>query len=418
MKTKLFLFVSLTFFGYSYAQESKEVLFLGNSYTYVNDLPQLLVEAAASVGDIVVKDQNTPGGYTLEWHSTNVTSLNKIKQGTWDFVVLQEQSQRPSLWDAYVEEYVYPFAQRLNDTIVKYNPCAETAFYMTWGRENGDPSNCSDWPPVCTYEGMDDLLRERYLIMANDNEAITSPVGAVWRYLRDNNLNIDLYLSDGSHPSLAGSYAASIAFYTVIFRKDPTLITFNSTLPADEASIIKDVVKLVVYDNLTEWYVGIYIPVADFTHSNNGNGEYTFINTSTYSTNYLWDFGDENSSTEENPIHTYTEEGEYTVTLTSNYLCENSSIKSETINVILGIDDFSIKKIVEIYPNPVKDIMNIETTSVISSIEVLNILGQVLYSEKTNTNKIQIDISAFSAGNYFVRVTVDNNTNVLQVIKK
>ena len=252
MKTQLFLFISLTFFGYSYAQESKEVLFLGNSYINVNDLPQLLVEAAASVGDIVVKDQNTPAGYTLEWHSTDVTSLNKIKQGTWDFVVLQEQSQRPSLWDAYVEEYVYPFAQRLNDTIVKYNPCAETAFYMTWGRENGDPSNCSAWPPVCTYEGMDDLLRERYLIMANDNEAITSPVGAVWRYLRDNNLNIDLYYSDGSHPSLAGSYAAAITFYTVIFRNDPTLITFNSTLPTNEASTIKDVVKLVVYDNLTE----------------------------------------------------------------------------------------------------------------------------------------------------------------------
>ena len=86
----LLLFTVFCFYG----QESKQVLFLGNSYTYVNDLPQLLVEVAASVGDNVIKDQNTPGGYTLEGHSTNVTSLNKIKQGTWDFVAIQEQSQR------------------------------------------------------------------------------------------------------------------------------------------------------------------------------------------------------------------------------------------------------------------------------------------------------------------------------------
>ena len=50
---------------------------------------------------------------------------------------------------------------------------------MTWGRENGDQSNCQSWPPVCTYEGMDDLLRERYMIMANDNNALVAPVGAV-----------------------------------------------------------------------------------------------------------------------------------------------------------------------------------------------------------------------------------------------
>ena len=42
------------------AQESKNVLFLGNSYTYVNDMPQLLVDVTTSVGDVVVKDQNTP----------------------------------------------------------------------------------------------------------------------------------------------------------------------------------------------------------------------------------------------------------------------------------------------------------------------------------------------------------------------
>ncbi len=405
------------------AQESKQVLFLGNSYTYVNDLPQLLNDAAASVGDNVITDQNTPGGYSLEGHSTNAISLDKIRQGNWDFVVLQEQSQRPSLQDEYVEVNVYPYAQRLNDTIVKYNFCSETAFYMTWGRENGDASNCSIRPPVCTYEGMDDLLKERYLFMANDNEAITSPVGAVWRYLRDNDLNIDLYSSDGSHPSLAGSYTAAITFYTVIFKKDPTFITFNSTLSETDATIIKDAVKIVVYNNLTEWFIGNYNPVADFSYVNNGNLEYAFANNSVYSTNYLWDFGDENTSTEENPIHVYSEEGNYEVTLTANYLCENPSIKSETISVVLGLNDFSDKEIIKVYPNPVKEALYIELLSTNKNeinVEIYNISGILIkpyIKEPVINGSISINVEDLNKGVYFLKISSEDKNQIEKFIK-
>ena len=109
-------------------------------------MPQLVSDMATSTGDTYAFDTNTPGGYTLEGHATNTTSLDKIRQGDWDFVVLQEQSQRPSLPEADVNAYVYPFAKRLNDSIVKYNACAETTFFMTWGRENGDASNCPTIP--------------------------------------------------------------------------------------------------------------------------------------------------------------------------------------------------------------------------------------------------------------------------------
>jgi len=128
---------------------------------------------------------------------------------------------------------------------------------MTWGRENGDESNCPSWPPVCTYEGMDDLLRERYMIMVDDNNALASPVGAVWRSIRDSGYNIDLYSSDGSHPSFLGSYAAAVCFYTTLFQKNPLEIPWNPDLGVSEntAQIIKETVKLVVYDNLEEWNI-------------------------------------------------------------------------------------------------------------------------------------------------------------------
>ena len=98
----------------------------------------------------------------MQSHSTNNNTIQLISNGNWDYVVLQEQSQFPSfpLWQ--VEQDVFPYASELNQLIKENNICAETVFFMTWGREEGDQSNCLNWPPVCTYEGMDDLIRERY----------------------------------------------------------------------------------------------------------------------------------------------------------------------------------------------------------------------------------------------------------------
>ena len=78
------------------APQVKHVLFLGNSYTYVNNLPQMLADMALSTGDTLIFDSNLPGGYTLNGHSTNPTSQPKILQGGFDYVVLQEKSQLPA----------------------------------------------------------------------------------------------------------------------------------------------------------------------------------------------------------------------------------------------------------------------------------------------------------------------------------
>ena len=239
-------------------EETTRVLFLGNSYTAQNNLPQLVRDCAASVGFEMTTGSNTPGGTTFQAHSQSSTSQALIQQGDWDFVVLQEQSQIPSFPLSQVESECFPFAETLNNQILEFNECAETIFYMTWGRENGDSQNCPNWPPVCTYEGMDDLLAERYMTMAQDNEAIVSPVGALWRQIRTNHPEIDLYSSDGSHPSAVGSYAAAVAFFVTIFRADPTTITYDFNLNSDITSIIKKEAKALIYDQQSQWFIGTY----------------------------------------------------------------------------------------------------------------------------------------------------------------
>lgn len=255
----LYLLSCLFFIQGTRAQDDPtRILFLGNSYTAYNNLPQLVSDCAASVGYATETSSNTPGGTTFQAHAQNANSLNLIQQGDWDFVVLQEQSQIPSFPISQVETECFPFAQALNDQIIEFNACAETVFYMTWGRENGDAQNCPNWPPVCTYEGMDDLLAERYMTMAEDNEGIVSPVGALWRQLRTNHPEINLYASDGSHPSAVGSYAAAVAFFTTIFRHDPTAITFNFNLDEQITTIIKEEAKTLIYDQQAQWFIGTY----------------------------------------------------------------------------------------------------------------------------------------------------------------
>ena len=313
---QLLLFISIALSTtFVHGQTTKKVLFLGNSYTAANDLPLMASEMATSTGDVLEYDFYTPGGYRFLNHAADPTSLNKISTDNWDYVVLQGQSQETAFSQQQLESQVYPYAASLSDAIKENNGCSQPLFYMTWGREEGDSINCPYAPWMCTYEGMDDAIKDAYLFMAESNNAELAPAGAVWRYIRENHPSIDLYSNDGSHPSLAGSYAVATTFYTMIYKKDPTLISWDSNLTADEASLIRNVTKTIVYDVISTWDF-TESPIADFTE-NIQHQVVSFTNESSGFDNLLWDFGDSNTSTENNPIHTYEESGIYTVSLTT-----------------------------------------------------------------------------------------------------
>lgn len=398
--------------------QTKKVLFLGNSYTYVNDLPQMTAEVALSVGDTLLVDSSTPGGYTLQGHSTNPTSLSKIAAGNWDEVVLQEQSQIPSFPINQVETGSFPYAHLLDSLIHAASPCAETVFYMTWGRKNGDASNCPTWPPVCTYEGMDSLLNLRYRIMAENNQAVLSPVGAVWHYIRTLFPEIELYQSDESHPSVAGTYAAACCFYTTLFRKDPLEILFDGTLAAADAANIREAVKAVVFDHLPEWHIGEYDPSAQFVYIALGATTISFTNQSAYAGNYSWDFGDGATSPEANPEHTYATTGTYAVKL----IAERCGIQDTALQTILvGISSAALPsdKGWKIFPNPAKSILTLDRRpSGHISYRIADIQGNTVQNGVVPDAVKQIDISLLPPGVYFFQLFSNNQSHGQQKFLK
>ncbi len=319
IKTNNFIFILflsvLSLQGYQLkAQLSYKVLFLGNSYTYVNNLPQIIHDVALSAGDTLIFDSYTPGGYCLIDHSIDPVSQSKIMAGGWDYVVIQGQSQEPVV----ANTQFMSGAGALYSLIKQYNPCSVTMPYMTWGRKNGDASNCPNFPVMCTYQGMDDALRYSYLNVTDGIDGEVSPVSVVWNYLRQNFPGIELYQADESHPSKEGSYAAACCFYASLFKKDPTLITFNSTISATDASIIRNAAKTQVFDSLQVWDFK-KLPVANIMYQiGPGVNEINFHSIGTgVNQTCLWDFGDGDTSSSPYAPHSYLNNGTYTVTLTT-----------------------------------------------------------------------------------------------------
>jgi hypothetical protein len=111
MKQFSLVLAFFTFWAYSGHSQQTKVLFIGNSYTGVNDLPNMFKNLALSMGDSVTIDSNTPGGFTFNQHSTNATTLQKIQQGNWDFIIVQGQSQEPAFPPSQVSTQTYPFVK-------------------------------------------------------------------------------------------------------------------------------------------------------------------------------------------------------------------------------------------------------------------------------------------------------------------
>lgn len=398
----------------SWAQsQTKRALFVGNSYTYFNDLPKMVADMALSTGDTLIYDSSTPGGYTLQGHSTNGTTLGKITSNTWDYIALQEQSQRPSFPISQVQSNVFPYARTLDSIINLSDSCTETIFFMTWGRKNGDASNCAFFPPLCTYEGMDSLLNLRYRMMTDSNDAILSPVGALWNYIRQNHPSIELYTADESHPSLAGSYAAACSFYSVIFRKDPTLITFSSSLDSVDALNIRNAAKNVVYNDFSAWHVGEYDPVINnilVTQLGFSTG-FSFEAIATNASDYFWDFADGNTGAGRIISHTYTN---YSAGDTV-WLVARSCGRTDTSFLVLPFIDLvefsNIKPHWNTYPNPASSQLQISLEIPGSlSFGILNSNGSIICKGELVNNKSKIDISKLPPGLYILHLQDGNQS--------
>ncbi len=202
----------------------KKVLFLGNSYTAYNNLPAIISAIASADGDSITYVSITPGGQYLQAHANDQQVIAAFQQGGWDFIVAQEQSQIPVI-PYFRESLMYPGAASLKALRDQYSPGAAMYYFMTWGRQNGG-QQCNDIYCSHAFTGFfdyQDTLSWAYYQTAVQTACGMAPVGEIWREVMLQHQAplppLNLFSTDGSHPSAEGSYLAALTIYSTLFNK-------------------------------------------------------------------------------------------------------------------------------------------------------------------------------------------------------
>lgn len=164
-------------------------------------------------------------------------------------------------------------------------------------------------------------------------------------------------------------------------------------------------------------------PTAGFTWAVPVVNQYQFTSTSANATIYSWDFGDLSGSSAQNPIHIYTANGTYTVTLivTGSNGCTDTT--TQVINFVSGVEEEAAIGGMTLYPNPANDMVNI-TFNMNSGADVnifaYDMTGKVLVNEDqdlaSGTTNVQYNTSEWSNGVYFFRVTENGVSNTVRMI--
>jgi hypothetical protein len=192
------------------------VLFIGNSLTYVNDLPGIVAAFAEAAGETKpVCRAVVAGGFSLEDHWNQGDAVKALEREKWDFVVLQQGSSASPEGRALLLRY----ARRFEPLIRRAG--ARPALYMVW------PSTArrQDFSSVSS----------SYRLAAKDIGGALLPAGEAWRIAEKKAPKLKLYSEDGLHPTAAGSYLAGAVIYAGLFGRSPIGLPARLTLRSGAA---------------------------------------------------------------------------------------------------------------------------------------------------------------------------------------
>lgn len=399
----------------SFAQ-TDSILFLGNSYTYTQDVPGLLNSVANSKGKTLFIDQYTPGGKQLSQHYSDATSLQKINSHQWDYVVLQEQSQMPLINGNTVANY----AQKIVlEQIKPNNSCTEVITYMTWAREAGN-----SWLTQINYthEQMATYYENFYEDLWKYVPGRVSPVGKAFH--EATRQGIDVYSSDGSHQNQTGSYIAALVFYATIYKESPIGVTYsplNVTLTEKCQQIAHDVVMTDLYEHNI---LKVRFTMSATTIQKNATVDFTeAVYMYPFPDQFDWTFNNAVTTTSnaENPSSIeYAEVGNHSVTLEISDQCGYSESRTltDTIQVeaptaieSVNSNEFAFYPTVLTSGNQFS-LLN-QARSSFEGIEVFDVSGQAIQS---NYNAGQLKIgSSIKNGAYFIQLTIEDQIKVQKV---
>lgn len=199
--------------GY-HVQAQTKVLFVGNSYTYFNDMPDMVSRLANLNGREIEASIAVNGGVSLKDHwdgNSGLETKATIQNGDFDFVILQDQSMTP----IHSPGQTIAYGEKLAKLIQSKG--GTVIIFQTWSRKNTPDTQAK----------LDDTFSK----LAKGINAKVAPVARAWHLAIEEYPKLELYDLDGSHPSEIGSYLTALVIYKTLFdlKNLENLKTFKST---------------------------------------------------------------------------------------------------------------------------------------------------------------------------------------------
>lgn len=322
----------------------------GFDFTIIDDCtPGSVVFTNTTVGNVTDYFWEFEGGSPLTSTQQN-PSVTYINSGVFDvtLTVTNSAGDDEIIQNNIIEINDSPqveFGYAINGTVVSFFNFSEFTDFYEWDFGDGSTSEMSD--PVHDYldDGVytvtltgssacgDDIIQEIIVVANPPTAAFTADVeegcaSFTVQYTSQSSNNTDdfLWVFEGGIPGTSNLENPSVE-YTTPGEFDVSLTVLNET--GDDVLLRTDFISVTG------------VPQADFSYTVSGN-EVLFENQGLYGTSFIWTFGDGEASTDESPSHTYTSDGTYTVTLTSENECGSNSI-SQTVTISLApIPSFNI----------------------------------------------------------------------------
>jgi hypothetical protein len=199
------------------------VLFVGNSLTYVNDLPGTLATIGNIAGDTIRVAQAAGPDLALidHWNGAS-NAAEQIKLGNWNYVILQ---QGPTSTIG-VDRDTLILATRLFDPLIRAAG-GKTSLYMVW--------------PSSDRFAFFDNVRASYQLAADTVHGVFMPAGVAWLEAWKAIPSLQFYGSDGFHPSPAGTLLAALVIYERVTGHDarnlPDMSIGSGSSKVDEATV-------------------------------------------------------------------------------------------------------------------------------------------------------------------------------------
>jgi len=202
----LFCFIQteITCYANDIDRDTLKVLFVGNSYTYMNNLPQITSIITNNCKTKLITQKSCSGGATIKDHWQGTRGLRTkelIRVGNYDIVVIQGQSREP------INE---------RDSLLKY----VSLFCDLIKEKGGKPYLFATWPRKKIPQHQS-LINDVYKSIALNTGAEVVKVGSSWEMAKKVRPEIELYSFDGSHPSELGTFLTACVFVSSILNELP-----------------------------------------------------------------------------------------------------------------------------------------------------------------------------------------------------